>query len=133
MKRKRLSVVALRKFTVNADNFGGNAPNNIKLDQGNICPIAGAGSDALTEAVDNWNEVTPGVFNFLANVDGMKAVPAAPTVGKTIADQLVEVGLSWKSYQESLPVTGADGVNFSNGTVSNLDFDANGNSTLLAP
>jgi len=123
----------LSSGTVNADNFGGNAPNNIKLDQGNICPIAGTGTDALTEAVDNWNEVAPGVFNFLANIDGVKFVPPAPTVGKTIADQLVEIGLSWKSYQESLPVTGADGVTYSNGTVSNLDFDANGNNPLLAP
>src|SRR5215831_17155619 len=40
----------LSSDTVNADNNGGNAPNTIKLDQGNICPIAGAGSDALTEA-----------------------------------------------------------------------------------
>jgi phosphatidylinositol-3-phosphatase len=119
--------------TVNADNFGDNAPNTIKLDTGSICPIAGTGKDALTESVDNWNEVTPGVFNFLANIDGTRFVPAAPTVGKTIADQLVEVGLSWKSYQESLSATGADGVNFSNGTVSNLDFDSQGNSSLLAP
>jgi hypothetical protein len=41
---------------------------------------------------------------------------AAPnTFGKTIADQLTAAGLSWKSYQESLPPSGADGVNFSDG------------------
>jgi len=28
----------------------------------------------------------------------------APTVGKTIGDQLDAVGLRWKSYQESLPL-----------------------------
>jgi hypothetical protein len=40
----------------------------------------------------------------------------------------VQVGLTWKSYQEDLPLTGADGVNYSNGTASNLtDF------TALAP
>src|SRR5262249_38059622 len=40
-----------------------------------------------------------------------------------IADQLTHVGLSWKSYQESLPLGGAYGVDNSNGTVSNLsDF-----------
>ena len=110
---------------VNADNAGGNAPGTITLDTGNICPIAGTGKDAFTEAVDNWNEVTPGVFNFLANVDGVKSFSAAPTVGKTIADQLAEAGLSWKSYQENLPVTGADRVNYANGTVSNVDFDNN--------
>ena len=41
---------------------------------------------------------------------------------------LVKAGLSWKSYQEDLPITGADLVNYSNGTASNLtDF------TPLAP
>jgi phospholipase C len=50
-------------------------------------------------------------------------VPAARTVGKTIGDQLVHAGLSWKSYQEDLPLSGADLVNYSNGTASNLtDF-----------
>ena len=28
------------------------------IDTSNICPIAGVGTDAVTEAVDNWNEVT---------------------------------------------------------------------------
>jgi len=101
----------------NADNAAGNYPNPI--DTGDICPISGVGTDAATEAVDNWNEVSPPVFNFLANIDGVKSVPAAAnTVGKSIADQLVRAGLSWKSYQESLPVGGADGVNNSNGTAS---------------
>ena len=55
-------------------------------------------------------------------------MPAAPTKGETIGDQLVRAGKSWKSYQEDLPITGADGVNYSNGTASNLtDF------TPLAP
>ena len=35
----------------------------------------------------------------------------------------MHAGLSWKSYQEGLPLSGADGVNYSNGTASNLtDF-----------
>lgn len=118
---------------VNADNFGNNKPTNITLDSGNVCPIAGTGMDALTEAVDNWNEVTPPTFNFLADIDGVKAIPAGHTEGISIADQLVRAGLSWKSYQENLLLSGADGVNYSNGTVSNLDFDGNGNSSLLAP
>jgi phosphatidylinositol-3-phosphatase len=116
--------------SVNADNVGGNAPKNIVLDSGNICPIAGTGNDATTEPVDNWNEVAPGTFNFLANIDGVRAVPSAHTTGISIADQLVREGLSWKSYQENLPLSGADGVTFSNGTVSNLDFDAHGNSDV---
>lgn len=41
---------------------------------------------------------------------------------KTIAHQLVEAGLSWKDYQESLPTTGprVDGVYYSDGNFSNL-------------
>ncbi len=103
----------------NADNAGGSAPTPIE--SGNICPISGSGLDARTEAVDNWNEVALPTFPYLANIDGSKAVPAATTEGKTIADQLVRAGYSWKSYQESLPVSGADLVNYSNGAASNLD------------
>ena len=101
----------------NADNAAGNAP--YAIDTGNVCPISGIGTDAATEAVDNWNEVAPPVFNFLANIDGIKSVPAARnTFGMTIADQLALWGMSWKSYQESLPVAGANLVNSSNGTAT---------------
>jgi hypothetical protein len=49
------------------------------------------------------------------------SIPAAKnTVGKTIADQLAAAGLTWKSYQESVPPTGADKVNYSDGFFSNL-------------
>ena len=103
----------------NADNDLGTAP--YPIDTNNICPISGTGTDAVTEAVDTWNETTPPVFNYLANIDGVQSVPAAKnTSGKTIADQLVRVGLSWKSYQESLPIAGADGVAASNGTATDL-------------
>lgn len=99
-------------------------PQGVELDPNStICPISGTGKDAETPAVDTWNEVTPGVFNYLADIDGFKSVPAAPTVGKTIADQLVDAGMTWKTYQESLPLGTVFGVNTSNGTVSNLsDF-----------
>ncbi len=110
---------------VNADNGGGNAP--VPVDTGKICPIAGFGTDAETPAVDVWNEVG-GPFVALADIDGVKGIAAAPTVGKTIGDQLASTGLGWKSYQESLPVSSAFGVNYSNGTATNLtDF------TNLAP
>ncbi len=110
---------------VNADNGGGNAP--VPVDTGNICPIAGTGTDAETPAIDTWNEVG-GPFVALADLDGVKSVPAAPTVGKTIADQLVAAGETWKSYQESLSLGSVYGVNYSNGTATNLsDF------TALAP
>ena len=106
---------------VNADNAGGNAP--VPIETGKVCPIAGTGTDAETPAIDNWNEVTPGVFNFLADIDGVKRVTSAHTLGETIADQLVQAGKSWKSYQESLPLGSVFGVNYSNGTATNLtDF-----------
>ncbi len=84
----------------------------------NICPITGEGTDAETVAIDCTNEVqcAPGSNAGENNIDGVLSIPAAPnTSGKTIADQLVAAGMSWKSYQESLPPTGADGVNFSDG------------------
>jgi hypothetical protein len=114
---------------VNADDGGGTTvPAPVPFETNNVCPISGTGTDAVTPAVDNWNEVTLPTFPFLADLDGVQSVPAAPTVGKTIGDQLVRAGLSWKSYQEDLPITGADKVNYSNGVSSNLtDF------TPLAP
>jgi hypothetical protein len=87
-----------------------------------ICPIAGTGTDAATPAIDFSNETTgsPGEIN----IDGTASIDAAKgIVGKTIADQLVANGGSWKSYQESLPVAGADLVNFSDGFfTNNTDF-----------
>ena len=84
----------------------------------NVCPIGGTGTDAETPAIDLTNECPsaspcpPG----LIDIDGTKWVPAAAnTIGKTIADQLAERNQSWRSYQESLPPIGADGVNYSDG------------------
>jgi phosphatidylinositol-3-phosphatase len=113
---------------VNADDGAAPVPAPVPFESGTVCPIAGTGQDALTPAVDNWNEVTLPSFPYLADIDGVKSVPAASTSGKTIGDQLARAGFSWKSYQEDLPLTGADKVNYSNGTASNLtDF------SLLAP
>lgn len=77
-----------------------------------ICPIAGVGVDAATPAVDTTNEGTPTVpvYN--------DPLPSAPTVGLTIADQLDVAGLTWKSYQENLPPSGADNVNDSDGLLA---------------
>jgi phosphatidylinositol-3-phosphatase len=84
-----------------------------------ICPISGTGTDAATPVVDLTNECPTSTVPCppgLNSIDGIHGVPAAPdTAGKTIADQLAERGMSWKSYQESLPPTGADGVNNSDG------------------
>jgi hypothetical protein len=70
--------------------------------------------DAATPAVDTTNEGTPSVpiYN--------DPIAPAETVGISIADQLVEHGMTWKSYQENLPPYGADGVNNSDGLLSNL-------------
>jgi hypothetical protein len=79
-----------------------------------ICPIAGFGLDAPTPAVDTTNEGTPDepIYNH--------PLPAARTVGYTIADQLEHAGLTWKSYQENLPPYGADKVNNSDGLLSDV-------------
>jgi hypothetical protein len=95
----------------------------------NICPIAGSGTDAATPLVDNYNEGGTGITDCGATPVG--TWPCTPTIyntyvapawttGKTIADQLVADGKSWKSYQENLPPYGADGVNNSDGLISNL-------------
>jgi hypothetical protein len=117
---------------VNADDNGGNAPANIKIETTTICAIAGVGKDAETPAVDNWNEVGtiagPNgsiiiVIPYLADIDGVRHIPAANTVGKSIGDQLVAAGKGWKSYQESIPLGSLFEVNYSNGTATNLtDF-----------
>jgi hypothetical protein len=87
-----------------------------------ICPIFGVGTEAATPAVDFSNETSgpPGENN----IDGVQSIAAASNItGETIADQLAERGLSWKSYQESLPLAGADGVNNSDGFfTSSTDF-----------
>lgn len=118
---------------VNADDAAASAippgPNPpVPIETGNVCPITGSGTDAATPVVDNWNEVGLSSSNaivipYLADLDGLKSVPAAPTVGNSIADQLAWAGMSWKSYQESLPLGPVAGVNYSNGTSTNLsDF-----------
>ena len=89
---------------------------------GPICPIAGTGTDADTPALDyttNETDTPP-----LVNIDGIQSVPGvAGTVGKTIGDQLVAASKSWKSYQESLPLGGADNVSYSDGFFTDLtDF-----------
>jgi hypothetical protein len=98
----------LASATTNTDN-----PSSPK-----ICPIYGTGTDAATPAIDCTNEVTcaPGSNAGENNIDGVRSIPAAANIaGKTIADQLVAAGLTWKTYQENLPPTGADGVNFADG------------------
>jgi phosphatidylinositol-3-phosphatase len=86
-----------------------------------ICPISASGIDAATPAIDYVNE-DPGYPTI--NIDGVKSYAADPNiVGMSIADQLVAAGKTWKSYQESLPLGGADNINYSDGNFTNLtDF-----------
>jgi hypothetical protein len=82
-----------------------------------ICPIAGSGTDAATPIVYTL-ETRTGDKTMIA-IDGKRKIPpATDVVGKTIADQLVASGRSWRSYQESLPPRGADRVDYSDGTRS---------------
>jgi hypothetical protein len=103
-------------------NLSTGIPDTDNPPTGAICPIAGTGTDAATPAMDFTNETQgpPGEVN----IDGVLSFAANPnTVGQTIADQLVAAGRTWKSYQESLPVAGADLVTFSDGFFTNLtDF-----------
>jgi phospholipase C len=82
--------------------------------------------DAATPAVDTTNEgtVAEPVYN--------TPIDPAKTVGMSIADQLDEAHMSWKSYQESLPPYGADGVNNSDGLLSNLTQTSPGVPNLYA-
>src|SRR5262249_25167463 len=85
------------------------------------CPVSGEGTDAATPVIDTFNETTPPAITAVTEIDGKMSIPADRQIsGKTIADQLVANGLSWKSYQESLPPSGADGVNNADGQYSNL-------------
>jgi phosphatidylinositol-3-phosphatase len=134
-----LEVVGGSNFGVQTDNYPDwhNATCSPNLASGTtatdnpasplICPIAGTGIDAETPAVDFTNETQgpPGTNN----IDGVQAIPAVTgTVGKTIADQLAATHRTWKSYQENLPVDGADSVNFSDGFYTN-----NTNFSSIAP
>lgn len=88
----------------------------------NVCPIWGTGTDAATSVFDFTNETSPPTINEVTNIDGIESIPAiANTSGKTIGDQLADFGKRWKSYQESLPPTGPDGVNNADGFYSNVN------------
>jgi hypothetical protein len=90
-----------------------------------VCPIAGTnGTDAATPLLDKTNEVSgpPG----LIEIDGKTSIAAANNIsGKLISDQLTAARLTWKSYQESLPVAGANGVSYSDGQYTDVTNFAN--------
>ena len=99
-------------------NLQSGQPNLDTPNSGNVCPIFGSGTDAETPATDCTNEVqcTPANPNPENNIDGTLSIPAARNIsGKTIGDQLSAWGKSWKTYQESLPPSGPDNVNYADG------------------
>ena len=97
-------------ISIASPNLASATPNTDNPTSPTICPIGGSGTDAGTPAIDTTNETTgsPG----LIAIDGTQSIAAAKnTAGKSIGDQLVEAGQSWKTYQESLPLGGPDLVN----------------------
>ena len=103
-------------------NLNSGTPNTDNPPSPAICPITGSGTDAATPAIDYTNETQgpPGEIN----IDGTASYAAvSTTLGINIADQLAGAGKSWKSYQENLPLTGPDTVNYSDGEfTNNTDF-----------
>jgi hypothetical protein len=101
-----------------APNIATGVTNTDNPSTGLVCPITGRqGTDAPTPVIDSsMNETSAPP---LTNINGVLSIPARHDIdGKTIADQLVAHGKSWKSYQEGLPLIGADGVNVSDGYYS---------------
>ncbi len=97
-------------------NIAPGQPTNTDVpNSGVFCPIAGKdGTDAPTPVLDNSKNETS--TPPLTNINGQLSIPARTDIdGISIADQLVADGKSWKSYQEGLPLIGADGVNVSDG------------------
>jgi hypothetical protein len=107
-----------------ANNLVTGIANTDNPPTGNVCPISGSGTDAATPAIDYTNETNDPSGTI--NIDGTESIAAATNIsGKTIADQLFEARMDWKSYQEDLPIQGADGVTYSDGVYTdNTDFSA---------
>jgi phosphatidylinositol-3-phosphatase len=85
-----------------------------------------------TTSTDCNGQISLGGNSPVPNNCALRNYPAATFTPKSIADQLVEKGKSWKTYQESLPtvVPGVFGINYSDGEWSNLSpaevFEVNG-------
>ena len=96
----------------------GHATNTDNPSTGLVCPIAGTGTDAATPVADpSKNETSTPAADQHQRVIGDPG-EHQDFSGISIADQLVREGKSWKSYQEGLPIIGADGVNVSDGFYS---------------
>lgn len=91
--------------------------------------VGGSNFNVLSDNSPDWHNTSCAPFTdtgAVCPISGMGTENSSGTsyvFGKNIADQLESKKLSWKSYQQSLPLSGADGVNFSDGFYSNLtDF-----------
>jgi hypothetical protein len=129
-----LEIVGGSNFGIHSDNVpdwhNGNCATNLSTRIPNtdnppspaICPISGSGADAATPVLDCSNEVTGPPCDI--NIDGKTSYKAATdTLGITIAEQLVAAGKTWKTYQENLPMSGPDLVDYSDGNfTNNTDF-----------
>lgn len=91
-----------------------------------VTPIAVAGLDNPVVATATSSSQCNGQITLsgtaVPNNCALYNYPATTFTPKSIADQLVERHMRWKTYQESLPTVdpGAFGVNYSDGAWSNL-------------
>lgn len=108
-----------------APNIKSGITNTDNPSTGRVCPIVGTGQDAAVPVVDTTQNETSAPP--LTNINGAASIPAENVVGKSIADQLVRAGKRWKSYQEGLPIQGADGVDVSDGFYISGTNNAEGN------
>jgi hypothetical protein len=101
-----------------ATNLSTGIPNTDNPPSPAICPIVGSGTDAATPLLDCTNEVTGPPCEI--EIDDVHSYVANPTtLGITIADQLAAAGKTWKAYEENLPLTGPDLVDYSDGEYTN--------------
>lgn len=93
--------------------------------------VGGSNFNVLSDNSPDWHSTSCTPFTddgAVCPISGMGTETSSGTqyvFGKNIADQLESKKLGWKSYQQNLPLAGADGVNFSDGFYSNLtDFSS---------
>ncbi len=92
---------------------------------GAVDPIYNAGEDVATPATAPSGGCNGQISFTDAAIEhncALRNYASITYTAKSIAHQLVEAGLSWKDYQESLPTTGprVDGVYYADGNFSNL-------------
>jgi hypothetical protein len=111
---------------INGEGCVDNSPGSTGCN-GAFTPISVVGLDnavvaTATTSTECNGQISLGGSSPVANNCALRNYPATKFTPKSIADQLVAKGKSWKSYQESLPtvVPGVFGVNYSDGEFSSL-------------